>query len=610
MRLFKRSATLKILREETVMFRSIQTKKMFFMASLAICLVVIIGYMTSFAMDYAIDKTKESDMRDKVLMAASAVSHELEAGHHLSEDTLNVIGADEMSCNMFLINSRGSTIGTGDDENLYSFRFTGRCSIQEIYKNDKYYMAALAPVSGTSWYICAEEEKVEYMQAITNIKTILIAVIVIIILILWPLAKRISFEIQHPVKMLAEDARRIANGDISRGISVSEDNELADIADSFNIMLNKLKDTMQQVLDKSGEAVSMQEIMTYVDETYNNLPTGIISINNIGEITTFNRTAEELTDIRAEEIIGINIGNPTPPQIKKLINELKRCISRGSLQLKTITDIRNLSGARIPVEYSINIQFGLRSEVIGAICVFRKIEDIRSFQESANRVKTMEAIGEIAASMAHEIKNPLTSIRGNTQYLDLVLQDKGLHFDEVDIIMHETDRLTTMLNKFLTYARPRLPETEKLHIEDIMEYVAQLVSREMDDNIIMRRNFGTTPSVMIDRKMFESLFINLILNAQQAMPDGGSIELKTEFDRSRNMVCASVRDSGKGIPPDISEKIFDPFFTTRDTGTGMGLAIALRIVEAHKGMIEVKSIEGEMTQFTIMLQALPEEEDE
>lgn len=143
-----------------------------------------------------------------------------------------------------------------------------------------------------------------------------------------------------------------------------------------------------------------------------------------------------------------------------------------------------------------------------------------------------------------------------------------------------------------------------------MEYVAQLVSREMDDKIILRRDFSATPYVMIDRKMFESLFINLILNAQQAMPDGGSIELKTEFDRNRNMVCASVRDSGKGIPPDISEKIFDPFFTTKDTGTGMGLAIALRIVEAHKGIIEVKSIEGEMTQFTIMLQALPEEEED
>ncbi|MEI3503113.1 MAG: ATP-binding protein [Anaerovoracaceae bacterium] len=592
------------------MFRSIQTKTMFFMASLAICLIVIIGYMTVFAMDYAIDEIKENDMRDKAIMAANVVSRELGRNSQPTAEILAALDKDSLNGDIFLINSRGYSIGNSDTEKPYDFGISGKCSVQEIYKNNKYYVSALAPVKGTNWYVCAEETKSGYMQTITNIKTIIIAAIVIIIFILWPLSKRISFAIQHPIKMLAEDAERIAEGDISREISVAEDNELADIADSFNLMLNKLKNTMQQVLDKSGEAVSMQEIMTYVDETYNNLPTGIISINNIGEITTFNSTAEELTGIRAEEIIGINTSNPTPPQIKKLISELKRCLSRGSLQLKTITDIRDLSGARIPVEYSINIQFGLRNEVLGVICLFRKIEDIRSFEESANRVKTMEALGEIAASMAHEIKNPLTSIRGNTQYLDMVLQEKDLHFDEVDIIMHETDRLTTMLNRFLTYARPRLPETEKLHIEEIMDYVAQLVSREMDDRIIIRREFGRTPPVMIDRKMFESLFINLMLNAQQAMPDGGSIRLKTEFDRNRNMVCASVRDSGKGIPSDISGKIFDPFFTTKDTGTGMGLAIALRTVEAHKGMIEVESIEGEMTQFTIMLQALPEEEDD
>ncbi len=592
------------------MFRSIQTKTMFFLAALAICLIVLIGYMTVFAMDYAIDDIKSDDMRDKALIAADYISDDMKKNGSADTASLEKLQSDGLNGNIFLINNRGAVIGSGDTEKPYKLDFKGNCSVQEIYKNDKYYVAAIAPVKGSEWFLCIEDPRPEYMQTITNIKTIIITAIVLMILILWPLGKRISFAIQSPIKKLAQDAGRVADGDISKEISVAEDNELADIAGSFNLMLNKLKNTMQQVLDKSGEAVSMQEIMTYVDETYNNLPTGIISINNIGEITTFNTTAEELTGIKASEIIGINTSNPTPPQIKKLIAELKRCLSRGSLQLKTITDIRDSSGRRVPVEYSINIQFGLRNEVLGAICVFRKIEDIRSFEESANRVKTMEALGEIAASMAHEIKNPLTSIRGNTQYLDMVLQEKDLHFDEVDIIMHETDRLTTMLNRFLTYARPKLPETEKLHIEEVMDYVAQLVSREMDSRITIRREFGRTPPVMIDREMFESLFINLMLNAQQAMPEGGTIRLKTEFDRNRNMVCASVRDSGKGIPSDISGKIFDPFFTTKDTGTGMGLAIALRTVEAHKGMIEVESIEGEMTQFTIMLQALPEEEDD
>ncbi|MDO4486491.1 MAG: ATP-binding protein [Bacillota bacterium] len=594
------------------MFKSIQTKTMFFLLALAISLIIIIGYLTVFAMDYAAEDLKHNDMMDKAEAISYMLSEELTAdAKSPDEKLLGKVVSSKLEGNNFMINSKGETIGYQDKELPYKLPLKESSEIQEIYKNDKYYVAAIAEIEGSEgWYFCTEEATSDYMRTLNNIKTIIIIAIIIILFILWPLGKWISFRIQKPIEKLASDAERIAEGDISRGITVSEDNELADIAQSFNLMLNKLKDTMQQVLDKSAEAVSMQEVMAYVDETYNALPSGIISINNIGEITTFNSTAEALTGLSAKELTGINIDNPTPPQIKKLIKELKRCLSRGSLKLKTITDIKNLAGETIPVEYSINIQFGLRNEVIGAICVFRKIDDIRSFEESANRVKTMEALGEIAASMAHEIKNPLTSIRGNAQYLEFILKEKELSFDEVDIILHETDRLTTMLNRFLNFARPKLPEPEKTDLSEIMEYVTVLISREMPDNIKIKKNFEKIPLVMADREMFESVFLNLMLNAIQAMPEGGKVIMETHYDKKRNMVCAIVRDNGSGIPPDISDKIFDPFFTTKDTGTGMGLPIASRIVEMHRGIIEVESIEGEMTEFRIMLQALPQADDE
>lgn len=593
------------------MFKSIQTKTMFFLLALAISLILIIGYLTVFAMDYAAEELKNNDLKDKATAVSFMLSEEVKQGSSVDEKLLGRVVSQDLAGNNFLINENGDTIGYNDKEKPYNLNKNQAAGIQEIYKNDKYYVAALAGIEDSGgWYFCTEEATSDYMGTLNNIKTIIIIAIIIIFFLLWPFGKWISFKIQKPIEKLAIDAERIAEGDISKGITVNEDNELADIAQSFNMMLNKLKDTMQQVLDKSAEAVSMQEVMAYVDETYNALPTGIISINNIGEITTFNSTAEELTGLSASELVGINIDNPTPPQVKKLINELKRCISRGSLKLKTITDIKNLAGDVIPVEYSINIQFGLRNEVIGAICVFRKIDDIRSFEESANRVKTMEALGEIAASMAHEIKNPLTSIRGNTQYLDFMLKEEGLSYDEVDIILHETDRLTTMLNRFLTFARPKLPELEKVNLNEIMEYVTVLVDRDKPDNITIKKNFDKIPPVMADKEMFESVFLNLLLNAVQAIPEGGTVVMKTHYDKKRNMVCATVRDNGSGIPPDISEKIFDPFFTTKDTGTGMGLPIASRIIEMHRGIMEVESIEGEMTEFRIMLQALPQVDDE
>lgn len=593
------------------MFKSIQTKTMFFLLALAISLILIIGYLTVFAMDYAAEELKNNDLKDKATAVSFMLSEEVKQGSSVDEKLLGRVVSQDLAGNNFLINENGDTIGYNDKEKPYKLNKNQAAGIQEIYKNDKYYVAALAGIEDSGgWYFCTEEATSDYMGTLNNIKTIIIIAIIIIFFLLWPFGKWISFKIQKPIEKLAIDAERIAEGDISKGITVNEDNELADIAQSFNMMLNKLKDTMQQVLDKSAEAVSMQEVMAYVDETYNALPTGIISINNIGEITTFNSTAEELTGLSASELVGINIDNPTPPQVKKLINELKRCISRGSLKLKTITDIKNLAGDVIPVEYSINIQFGLRNEVIGAICVFRKIDDIRSFEESANRVKTMEALGEIAASMAHEIKNPLTSIRGNTQYLDFMLKEEGLSYDEVDIILHETDRLTTMLNRFLTFARPKLPELEKVNLNEIMEYVTVLVDRDKPDNITIKKNFDKIPPVMADKEMFESVFLNLLLNAVQAIPEGGTVVMKTHYDKKRNMVCATVRDNGSGIPPDISEKIFDPFFTTKDTGTGMGLPIASRIIEMHRGIMEVESIEGEMTEFRIMLQALHQVDDE
>ena len=120
------------------MFRSIQTKTMFFMASLAICLIVIIGYMTVFAMDYAIDEIKENDMRDKAIMAANVVSQDLGRNSQPTAEILAALDKDSLNGDIFLINSRGYSIGNSDTEKPYDFGISDRCSVQEVYKNDKY----------------------------------------------------------------------------------------------------------------------------------------------------------------------------------------------------------------------------------------------------------------------------------------------------------------------------------------------------------------------------------------------------------------------------------------------------------------------------------------
>lgn len=594
------------------MFKSIQTKTMFFLLAFAISLLVVVGYIVVYGVEMVANEVKEDSLRDKAMTMANITAETVKQDDSYIEKKQKeaaTLFSEEVSGSCFLINENKLTIGCDDEELPYDLSFSGKSDVQDIYKNQMFYLSAIAKVPGQDgWFVVAEETKTEAFRHLNLLKTVVIVLLILILFILWPLGKRFSYQIQKPIKDLADEAEQIAEGDISHGIQTTEAGELESIANSFNTMLDNLKSTMQQVLDKSGEAASMHEIMEYVEETYNNLPGGIISINTLGEITSFNQTAEELTGIPADELIGIDIKNPTPPGIKNLLTPLRRCLSRGSLQLKTLTDIKNTEGDVIPVVYGINIQFGMNNEVLGAICVFRRIEDIRRFEESANRLKNLESLGEMAASLAHEIKNPLTSIRGYAQYMKAELEDKDL--EELDIILYEVDRLTNMLDRFLNFARPKLPELKEEDMSQLMGYVATLIQKELPSNIRLRTEFSKTPKVMADKEMFEPLVLNLLLNAIQALPDGGDIILRTYYDKLRDVVCAEVEDNGQGISQEISDKIFDPFFTTKADGTGMGLAIASRTVESHRGVLEVESVEGEMTKFTIMLQAVPEEDEE
>lgn len=597
------------------MFKSIQTRAMFFLVTLSISLLIILGYVIIASTENIEHNMMMESLKERSILLSQIVEASTTHNDKIqspAEIYSLLLKTNELPHKViqetFFINKTGDTVGYYDIELPYNLNFKGKSNSQFIYKNGQDYTVGLCKLSGVpgleGWYVGTEEPFSTSFSTINNIKTITITLITLLLFLFWPLSKKFSFYITDPIKDLSIAASQIAAGDISHEITVKKNDELADIAASFNAMLNNLKSTMRQVLAKSGEAASMHEIMEYVEQAYDNLPGGIISINNIGEITTFNEVAADLVGIKESEVLGLDIKNPYPKEIKPLIDPLRRCLAKGSIKLKTITDIYSITGEKIPILYSINIQFGLKNEVIGAICVFRRIEDIKRFEESANRAKNLESLGEMAASLAHEIKNPLTSIRGYAQLIKLDLSEKNLSLEELDIIMHETDRLTLMLDRFLNFARPKIPDLSPLDLTQMVKYVLTLTQNDLPYYIKINTNYQETPKVMADAELFEPVILNLILNAIQAMPNGGTIDIKTGYDEMRKMVYLEVRDNGIGIPIEISEKIFEPFFTTKVNGVGMGLAISSRIIEAHKGILEVESVVGQMTKFTILLQSV------
>jgi signal transduction histidine kinase len=223
----------------------------------------------------------------------------------------------------------------------------------------------------------------------------------------------------------------------------------------------------------------------------------------------------------------------------------------------------------------------------------------------------LAALGQMAAGLAHEIRNPLGSIKGAAQYLQPV---GGQHADPatrefLDIIVEEVDRLNKIVSQFLDYARPYRGDQKPLDVNDVVRKTMQLVDREAATTKVEVATslVDALPPVRADAEQLRQVFLNLSLNALQAMTHGGRLQVSTSLRRSTRRGAAAAfleirfRDTGIGIPPGDLKNLFIPFFTTKEKGTGLGLPISQRIIENHGGTIEVRSQQGAGATFTVLL---------
>jgi signal transduction histidine kinase len=231
----------------------------------------------------------------------------------------------------------------------------------------------------------------------------------------------------------------------------------------------------------------------------------------------------------------------------------------------------------------------------------------------------MAAIGQLAAGMAHEIRNPLASLGGSIQLLksELVLDDAQQRL--MEIVLRESERLNALITDFLLFAQPPKTNKKEWRVGEVIEETIDLFthSPEYHEGIrILRSHLRDTLAVMMDADQMKQVFWNLLMNAAQEMLQGGElrIHLEKKHDtlprtglpiwpprRMKEWVTVSISDSGRGISPHEKEKIFEPFYTTKDRGTGLGLSIVHKIIENHNGAIKVESEPGKGTTFTIFL---------
>ena len=234
-------------------------------------------------------------------------------------------------------------------------------------------------------------------------------------------------------------------------------------------------------------------------------------------------------------------------------------------------------------------------------------DDLEKSKEALVRSEKLVALGEVSAGVAHEIRTPLTSIKLFIQSLEIVFPLDDETLEDFSIIKSEINKMEEIINRFLDFARPAFPKFESVNVNQLLsDAISLLKNRIKDENIVIETEYDETlPPIAGDGKQLGQVFLNMLLNSIEAMPDSGRITVATNIisvsGEGKKLLKITIADTGCGISPALRRYIFDPFVTTKDTGTGMGLAIAFTVIEQHGGLIEVESEPGEGAMFMVYL---------
>jgi len=223
-----------------------------------------------------------------------------------------------------------------------------------------------------------------------------------------------------------------------------------------------------------------------------------------------------------------------------------------------------------------------------------------SEESEARAAEKLAALGRLSAGLAHELRNPLNTLSVLTYAMTEQAQSNGLHVADLEVVRSEIARLGLLIDQFLDFARPRPPRFERQRLEEVLEETLLLIGPEAGKKgIRLERAWSETPAVWGDGDQLKQVFLNLMLNAVQALECGGRLAARTRL--ATGGVVVEIHDTGPGIAPEMLERLFEPFVTTRPGGTGLGLPISLRIIEGHSGKLRLDSLPGEGTTAIVWL---------
>ena len=331
---------------------------------------------------------------------------------------------------------------------------------------------------------------------------------------------------------------------------------------------------------------TLKQTKDYARQVLASMANGLVSIDIKGRIVSYNTLALDLLDLDEAEAQNMDFHDVIDIHDSAIQQILQHCVPVIEWEIK----YEQKSGKTIPMAISATPIRNEEGACEGAVIVLRDLSEIKQLEEKVRRSEKLAAIGELAAGVAHEIRNPLSSIRGFAQFLKHALKDKPRDQQYAETMVTEVDRINNVVTDLLNFARPMEADLKPTDVAELIEHAVRLAEADAKSHALdIRMNIPKLPEIKLDANQMTQAMLNLLLNSLQAAELGGHIEVGAELNSQSSDLRIWIEDNGPGIAKDQLEKIFEPFFTTRETGTGLGLSIVHKIVENHNGEIRVQS---------------------
>lgn len=349
---------------------------------------------------------------------------------------------------------------------------------------------------------------------------------------------------------------------------------------------------------------TFERVKALMRNVLESIPTGVLTLDSGGVVTSLNSAAERLLDVRTSMVIGRHVEDALQ-RTAELAAWVRSALGGRGLLQETDLSVSATGNRRLTVRVSAAELHDESGRCGGLVVLLRDVTEVSRLELQLRRADKLAALGTLAAGVAHEVKNPLHALSLNLHLLVQELGDPEPSKAELEnylgVLRSEIERIHRIVENFLRFSKPSIPEVKPLDVNALVERVLSLVAFEAAAHrVSIQTEFepGLDP-VAGDEGQLAQVALNLAINALQAMPAGGSLTLATR--REDGWAELVVQDTGEGIPHELIPQIFDPYFTTRQGGSGLGLAIAHRIVEGHGGTIDVESKAGQGTTMVVRL---------